>query len=1327
MPKQGFFITAIAVIFTVTSCLPLSVSAQVKTSFVDYFEHFSFEQNLSQGSANCMMRGPKGYLWVGTQGGLNRFNGIEFQSYLADGSTKNPPGNWITGCAQDEQGYLWFATKSAGITRYNTHTDTFKFFNKQSTSTITDDRFNSLYFDQKQFLWAGSADGVLYRINPTTAHIDRFINDDQSVGKVNAIISSVNHQIWLATSTGLFYLDLDKGRLFSADLQIDNATKIQSEIWTLSTDQNGQLWIGAKTGLYKLSKVNEQLVLEKSSLNTGWVTAITERIPGELWINTYGSGLYVYDTISGDFQQFTVNKNNENSIKNNYLLSLFLESDQDIWLGTDGKGLHRYSVRRSEFNHTTHIPDNSASLSHAFVRAISKDKNGNLWVGTRGGLNKRPANQKQFLTYQHQKSNIDSLPNDNVFAIHTSTDNSVWVGTYGGGLAKYNAEQDNFERFTEASGLPTNYIFSITSSSDNTLWLGTNKGLVHFDPKTEHIRHFSHQANNKNSLSQNTVVALLDDGKDTLWVATFLGLNRFNKQNQTFTQVQKGPEGLSDNMVTALYKDDRGNLWIGTMNGLNRLQANGKIKQYGVEHGLPNANVFGIYQGDDNQLWLSTNNGLAAYNYDSETFKHFNINDGVQDRSFILGAHFADAQGALYFGGVNGFNYFKPSKLTRIQTPPTTVLESFYIFNSKVDFGDLNHRTTDDDAISLGHQDSVFGIEFSTPRAFYQEKVEYAYRLVGFDNKWLTTDVKNRVATFTNIPAGSYQLQVKAKYPDTEWGEISSIKIEVNAAPWLTKWAISAYLAVVIAIILGFVQLYRKKQRAEQDKQLANMMNSAKDELLANVSHEFKTPLTLILGPTNELLQTSQGKVQQQLQGIKRNAQKLNVLVDNILNEKQISSSELGGSCNISDIASRLVEDMQSLAHANNQQLQLNLVENVTLFVELSPEKTELILGNLVSNAIKYAGKNTKIQVKIQEIEGKCVLSVNDNGLGILPNEQEKIFERNFRAANVNGSGHGLGLAIVKGLVDQAGGSIRLQSNYRHGATFTVELPIAYELKMADVAQQNPFEENTTNKKLLIIDDNDEIRRYLNEILSVHFCCKSSVDGASGIQVAQEWQPDVIISDVMMPKMNGLELLHTLRTSEDISHIPVLMLSAYPSKALKLKTLTLLADDFLPKPFTKQEVLATLNNILSIRAMSQQKALQSIQYGEVEAVPLIENVPEAKSEFSAKDQKFVEQINVLLQRHYADVDFTLSDLAKAMFMSERNLQIKTKALFGVSPVDLIKDVRLHNATVQLTQSALSIGEIAQLNGFNSQSYFSKCFKDKYDVTPNVYRKKQIAV
>ncbi|WP_448548159.1 two-component regulator propeller domain-containing protein [Thalassotalea fusca] len=1299
----------------------LSQFASAKSDLVDYFDHYGFEQNISQGSVNCMVRDKNGYLWVGTQGGLNRFNGIEFSTYLADGSDKNPSGNWITGCAMDTEGNLWFSTKSAGINKLSSRTQRFITLNSINTDNITDDRFNTLFIENEKYLWAGGANGELFRVSLLDNTVTRFKVHEGSISKINRIVKGIDGKLWLATGSGLYYLS--DTHLKPVENVLTQENPIEGELWTLAIDHTGNLWIGGKKGLYLLSHSSDGYMVSSQSVKA-WVTGIVERTKGVLWITTYGSGLYIFEPDFGIQQRFVKKDRNAYGLRSDYLISINKDSDDQIWLGSDGKGLQRYLISRNRFHHTSHDPEDELTISHAFVRAVSTEKDGTLWVGTRNGLNRKSPNGSGFIRYFFDESQPNSLPNNNVFALHVTEEGTVWVGTYGGGLAKYNHATDDFTRYSQASGLPSSYIYAITSSSDKELWLGTNKGLIHFDPSTEESRHYYHKEGTTDSLSQNTVVSLYDEGKDSLWVGTFLGLNRFDKNTGKFTHFKKNPLGLTDNVVTSLMHDSRGDLWVGTMNGLNRIDGKSfEITQFGVENGLPNGNVFGIVEDNTGNLWMSTNNGLAKFNISDQNFSIYSVGDGLQDRAYILGAYYRDNRGRLYFGGVNGFNWFTPESLALEPKTPNVMLEDFLLFNKAIDEKSLIKRTKGE-FIELSHEDVIFGVRFSAPLATHPEKLQFAYRLNGFDTNWINATALNRVATYTNIPAGEFELKIKTRYAGGAWSKNLTVPIKIKPAPWFSSWAISLYVLLSGIFLWSFWQMHYKKKLAEQQKRHAEIVANAKDELLANVSHEFKTPITLILGPTNELIQTSNVATKRQLEGIKRNAEKLDTLVSNILANKTLDISHRVECTDILAIGLSMANEFSVLAKEHHQQVEYVTLNQQEIFVDIESEKVELVISNLLSNAIKYAGEHCSVELRIWSEGQHCFILVQDTGVGIPENELDSVFERGFRGAGnkESSNGHGIGLSLVKDILEQKNGEIKLTSRINEGARFLVKLPLAIRHTILTQTPSHNIQRIDKGKKLLIIDDNAEICLYLSQILSSHYRCQMSSDGKEGLARALEWQPDVIISDVMMPNMNGLELLQALRTNDSTCHIPVLMLSAYPSKTLKLNTLSLLADEFLPKPFDKAELFAALSNILAIRAMSQQKAIQQLHDSKSESLASDNPTQSCLPAHNVKDARFIERVNSLLAEHYTDAEFSLAALAQKMFMSERNLQIKTKALFGVSPVDLIREVRLHQATLALCGGADSVGDITLQCGFNSQSYFTKCFKEKYGMTPNAYRK-----
>ena len=1288
-----------------------------------HLDTYSTEQGLTQNSITCAINDKRGFHWFSTQGGLNRFDGYDikrFKSYPMDPLSLS--GNWITACGHTKNGTLWVTTATQGLSLLDTQTGQFSHINQSTELAIKDNRIWSATVDTKNTLWMGHEDGNLTQLNieHKTANFFNYTHPDAGNVIFRDIITGHGSNIWIASNVGLIKFD-------KKTTQFVHYPKSMQSLWRLKTTPNGQLLIASKTGLSTFNPTTEQFK-DIAQLSGTWITDIMFDNEQNLWLSSYGKGLFYQphsNSVNNHFEQYRHSAKQQNGLASDYLLTLYQDPQNIIWIGTDGHGIQRYDASQNQFNHQQHQESIATSISHNFVRALLKDSQGRLWVGTRSGLNKQT--KHGFIRYTKDENEPSSLTNNNIFSLFEDAKQRVWIGTYGGGLLRYNPQSDNFDVFTmQSHQLSSNNIYAITGDAEGNLWLGGNQGLTRFNPDTLAVKHFQH-SKAANSLSNNTIFSVLyDKYANAIWAGTRVGLNKLQLTNEQFTHYKANSDtatSLSHNMVTSMHLENENTLWVGTMGGLNRLdKKTGVSSSISEQNGLLNDNIFAVKQDKQERLWLSSNQGLTRYDPKTGQMQHFLPRDGIQHNSFILGAAYQAGDGELLFGGINGFNQFYPRELSRTKATPEPILTELLINNqaspiksyaseNKTKLISYTNNLTFDKGVG------VIGFTFSalnsnSSPALYQ----YAYKLVGLDKQFLFTDAKQRYINYSQLPAGSYQLQLKVKDQHGKWSKPKEL-INLTIVPpwWQSTFAYIIYTSMSILIIWLIIHSMYRAKIAEQKNKQAQELNKLKSEFLDNISHELKTPLSLIIAPL-EYLQThfQDNAAQVYLSTIKRNSQHLLTLINQLLQLSQRPSAALNtvSPYPISTIFEQLVEDFNMLFVKKQITFSIKKQTSNDLFINVEPQHTLSIIGNLLSNALKYTPNHGSVTITLSENNQMVQISVQDTGIGIEKHQQEKIFER-FNRVNADNNGCGIGLALVKRLTEQYNGSISLNSEKTKGSCFTVCLPLVKAMPLHTVESVTAIN-SSQHKKILLVEDNEDMRQLLVSLFSPNYICISAQNGEQGVMLCKSEMPDLVISDVMMPIMDGYELLNTLRTNMATSHIPVLLLSAKADTQSRLKGLDLLADDFLSKPFEPKLLLGRVQGLLNIReVLNRHLSLQLSSHEETSTSD--------SSFIQNKDYSFTERLKNIVHKHYQQESFTVELLAEHMHISSRALQLKMKAIFNLTPTDYIRNIRLAQAEKLLLETDLAVGLIADKVGFSSQSYFARCFKTKHQITPKQFR------
>ena len=1210
---------------------------------VTRFDRLTLEEGLSQLTVLCIVQDSKGFLWIGTQDGLNRYDGYEFRIYRNDSEAPSSlSDNYVRSLYEDRAGTLWIGT-DGGLNRYDKEEDRFHHFRHDSNDphSLGNDSIWSIYEDRTGALWLGLESGGLDRYDRENNHFFHFQHDVADPHSLNdnsvlSILEDSTGGLWIGTyGGGLNRYDREKDQFQHFVNKPDDPFSLSHDrVNSIYEDRLGLLWIGTyggglnmydrETGRFERFYHDEN---DPGSLSHNSIWAIHEDQSGTLWIGTEGGGLNKYDREKKRFLNFRHDASNPHSLSDDIVFSIYEDRTGILWIGTYS-GLNKYDREKDGFFHIRHDAADPKSLSYGRVNAIFKDRTGSLWVGTAGGgLNQYDKANDQFLHFQHDDADPQSLANDTVWAILEDKSGELWVGT-DAGLAKFDRAKRSFLHFQNDPDDP----YSLNSDSVNViyedkneiLWIGTyGGGLNRYDRQKKQFHHFLYDPNDPFSLSNSDVNAIFEDRVGNLWIGTYGGgLNRYDKEARHFVQYRHNeadPRSLSNDIVMSIYEDRSGTLWIGTYGGgLNKFQSKGEhFKHFREKHGLANDCVYGIVEDGSGHLWMSTNKGLSRFDPALETFKNYDENDGLQSNEFNQGAFFRTPDGELFFGGVNGLNRFFPEKILDDTQKPPVVFTDFLLFNMSVPLRSTNQGsplkkailTTDE--LTLTYKQNLVTFEFSTLHFKNPKRNQFAYRLEGWQEEWIFTDYKNRRATYSNIPAGTYALRVKASNQDGYWNEAgTSIKLKILPPPWKTWWAYTLYAIALLGLLVWFVRSQRQKVAYERSvSEKLRQVDKLKDAFLANTSHELRTPLNGIIGLAESLLDGVGGsiseKVTHNLSMIIAAGRRLANMVNDLLDFSKMKNHDLSVQkkpIDLGTLTDLVLNFSQSFLAGKAIELRNEI--NRDEFVLGDENRLQQILFNLIDNAIKFTQKGS-ILVSAARKGDFVEIRIQDTGKGIPPEHLDIIFE-SFQQGDGSTSrefgGTGLGLSITKQLVELQGGTISVVSEVNHGSTFMFTLPrfdgvienASLEimpintLKGPDIqnidTSQNLEMEKNGEYKILIVDDEPLNLQVLTDYLSgSQFQVTSASNGADALARIEKETFDLVVLDIMMPHMSGYQVCSELRKRHLPNELPVLLLTAKNQISDLVTGLDKGANDYLTKPISKMELLARVKTHLNLQ------------------------------------------------------------------------------------------------------------------------------------------------
>jgi signal transduction histidine kinase/ligand-binding sensor domain-containing protein/DNA-binding response OmpR family regulator len=1310
-----------------------------------YFRNISVDKGLSQSSVFAIQQDNLGFIWIGTQDGLNRYDSKGFKVYRPIKNVKNSlQSYYIRSLFTDHKGQLWVGGNQ-GISVYNYDTDSFT--NYPLPRNIGEWYISSITEDKQHRIWAASIAGDVFILNPKELKFTavKFNASSHEIKKI-PYIGLWQQQIILGTDVGLFKLNPKTHQLAKINLGIKkmyiNDVYIDGKKLWVATEGEGVIQ-------YNAENTQTTCLLHRTGTNSiadNNIRCVGKDTEGNIWLGTF-KGLTIFNPGNNSFTNYYHQIAQPYTISQNSVRCFFKDKQNGIWLGTYYGGLNYYHKNDIKFNL---LSQNSGkpSLNDEVIGIIKQDAKGNFWIGSNDkGLNYWNKNANTISYFSNSENNPNSLSSNNIKAIEFDNIGNVLIGTHNGGLNLLNPNSGSVQHFRHDENNPNSIagdlVYSLLKDSKDRIWVGTRSGLDQFHPDTKTFTHIHLDKAGKRPASDD-ITFLFEDTKHRIWIGTTNGVTLFFPDMMLFGNIGHGK--LSDDIVNCITEDQKHRIWIGTREGLRLYdETQESFISFKARKDFVKETIYGIIPDDDGSLWISTNSGLIKFNPDTGSVQTFDESDGLQNKQFNDYAFYKAKDGMLLFGGIKGISYFYPSMVKQQPLPLKLSFTALEVLNKTVAVNDetgiLEEHIDQANELEIGPEYKQFTIFFNTFNYISSNRTYYYYKLEGIDKDWQRTDELK--VSYSNLPAGKYNFQIKAVGPNGEMSAVRTLKI-IMQPPWYkTLWFSFLLLTIVSgAIYIGFEIIKGRIKAVQQlkleriDKERANYINQVKMDFFTNVSHELRTPLTLILAPLEELLKMpfadKMSKKKHELMFI--NAKRLYNLVDQLF---EFRKTEMGtrqlkvGKGNIVIFTQEIFESFKPLSEKNGIQYSYHAQEPEISFY-FDKDAMEKILFNLLSNAFKYTKKGQSIHVELLTQNDTVQIKVTDTGVGISEEDLSKVFDRFYQVNNREMNlGSGVGLAFTKRLVELHHGEITAESTMEKGSTFTVTIPTSdqvykndqqieeslYDLSIisdnefdedALIEEENEIIERDQPVKLLIVDDNREILDYLQDYFSKIYDVTVAYDGQMALNLLEIQPFDLIISDVMMPELDGLHFCKKVKQNINTSHIPLMLLTARNETSQQIKGLEMGADDYVTKPFSTPLLAAKITNLLRSR-----KRLKEYYSAGKEMIP--ENIA-----FNTLDEEFLKHAIQIVEDHLADSEFSVDQFSKEIGMSRSNLYLKLKAITGESAMDFIKRIRFKKAVELMQSKRYTIAQITYMCGFNSPSYFSTAFKQHYGCMPSEY-------
>lgn len=1333
---------------------------------------YSFNSDLNEGisqlSVMDIYQDSKGYLWFATKNGLNRFNGKEYVIYRReDGNEQSLSGNSIASVTEDQDGYLWVGTNN-GLNRIDLNTDRIKRYNSGANG-LTQSSITKVYSDAAGYLWVGTWGG-LYRFNREEDRFERILLDNNLEDiSVSALFEDSAGRYWIGTrDKGVYLCDNQMNIISHFTRESKNMPLNNNNITSIYEDTQKQIWIGSKYGLNKVNlRENEVLSFtsENSKLSNNTVRCLVEW-EGKLLVGTF-DGIFALDPESGQIIKVAGYDDINHSLSHYSVYAFCVDHDYTLWVGTFAGGINYLNKFTNRF--VLHRPEDELNIRTGIYGAITYESPSDLWIATEGYGLLNYNYQMNTSHYYLIDPSAHFAFNTNIIKSVFYEDGYVWCGTTKGEIYKFNIRTKTFSLYHK---YPVEYsIYSIIRDRKGNLWVGgasTEFGLTCFvndrlvTTLTNNVDEPFYLSNVRCILEEEDGVLLLGSTAD--------GLLRFDTNKKQLTKYSNEATvesyRIPNNYISAIVRTKSGEIWVSTYGGgIFQFDKTEHVKRVMTAgDGLLDNNICSLVESSDRKLWMSTVNGLIMFDPVGGEVRNYHRHNGIDIREFTLHSGIALPDGNLCFAGSNGFVTFQVAAMDKNENIPSVVLEQLSVNNRPIEVGDesgiLDKVLDSMDTIRLLYNENNFSITYQALNYIYSTQNQYAYKLEGYDADWNYVGGRNS-AFYTNLSPGKYVFHVKGSNNDGVWNEQGrSLTIIVQPPLWRTWYAYLFYviaLAVISYVILHYVNIKRNLEAGLKLKQLEKQkqeeFHEAKIRLFTNFSHELRTPLMLIITPFEELVKRVDipAELHDKLSIIYKNARKLLLLVNQLmdLHKNQAGSLELKVSeGDVCEYIKEIYYAFNQIALTNEVKFSLNCTPK-TINAWFDKSLLEKVVFNLLSNAFKYTPSGESVTMEVSEtswsgLDAKqtdglykdenanyLVLRVKDSGKGIEEGEVDKIFTPFYQipeTSGINLSGTGIGLSLVYTIVQLHRGVIYVDNTERSGACFVVILPISRSAFSEDQIENIEFDKisEVTNTddisaslpapekvegpkyKILLVEDDKDVRSYLKKSLEAEYTVIEAADGVRAYEKVVQDFPDLVLSDIMMPKRDGLELCTLIKNDIRVGHIPVILMTARSMVVHIKEGFQAGADDYIVKPFNMDVLQTRIRSLLASR--EQLKKLYGKRFS-----PDVMGI-----EVKSADERFSQKLFDVIEKNISNEKLDVELLCTEIGISRANLYRKLKSITELSPMELIRNKRLEMAAKLLKESEMNVSEIASHLGFNSHSYFSNSFKTFYGCTPTEF-------